>query len=353
MHVALSVCAFLYVTHHLCSTNLGIVRQRNFFLSSDFLFLQRTMATAPTKYTFPSLFKRLSNQKQPPTKHFIDLREKKQYRLEKGTVLVPGLKMVRELRDDGFRFRSLVVTAEKEPHDESAIKFPAINVLKNPDAFPARYHYVMDVDLTRRILGTASRPGRHEIFAEVELKRWEIPKDADRLLVFNHVNDPGNLGTLVRTGHALGWSQGLITTGTCDMFNDKTIRASRCMTLRWPHKLVPVPQLLDFLKERDMTAVVADMLRADAQDLWSPTCSPGTKPTPGSGLWFWNFKGKPKELPKRPALILSSEHKGVQGLDDELRVSVPMTNNVESLNVASAGSMIMFELNRLMSSQSN
>ncbi|KAI9269046.1 Alpha/beta knot methyltransferase [Phascolomyces articulosus] len=302
------------------------------------------MATAPRIYQFPRLFKRISNQKQQFTKHFINLRESKSYRLDNQTVIVPGLKMLRELRDDGFKMRSVVVTAEKEPHDESAIKHPAIDVLRNPDAFPAERYFVCDVDLTRRILGTASRPGRHEIFAELELKQQEIPANADRLLVFDHVNDPGNLGNLVRTGKALGWNAGLITTGTCDMYNDKTIRASRGLTLKWPHRLVKVPDLVSYLTERNMTPVVADMLPSDSKndDRWTP---------PHSNLCFWNFKGKPQMLPERPALILSSEHKGVEGLDDELRVSIPMAQGVESLNVSSAGSMIMYELNRLLRGQ--
>ncbi|KAI9495685.1 Alpha/beta knot methyltransferase [Zychaea mexicana] len=305
------------------------------------------MATAPRVYQFPQLFRRLSNQKQQFTKHFIDLRESKSYRLENQTALVPGLKMLRELRDDGFKMRSLVITAEKEPHDESAIKHPAIDVLKNPDAFPAKRYFVCDVDLTRRILGTASRPGRHEIFAELELKPQRVPDSADRLLVFDHVNDPGNLGNLVRTGMALGWDAGLITTGTCDMYNDKTIRASRGLTLKWPHKLVPVPDLVEYLRSRNMTPVVADMMPSTssqtgssrADDVWTP---------PGSNICFWNFQGKTQTLPQRPALILSSEHRGVKGLDDELRVSVPMARGIESLNVSSAGSMLMHELDRLL-----
>ncbi|KAI8146446.1 Alpha/beta knot methyltransferase [Fennellomyces sp. T-0311] len=297
------------------------------------------MATAPRIYQFPKLFKRISNQKQRFTKHFIDLRESRPYRLEHQSVIVPGLKMLRELRDDGFRLRSLVVTAEKEPHDESAIKHPAIDVLKNPDAFPAEKYFVCDVDLTRRILGTASRPGRHEIFGELELKDLEIPSDCDRLLVFDHVNDPGNLGNLVRTGKALGWNAGLITTGTCDMYNDKTIRASRGMTLKWPYEFVKVPDLVAYLKERHMTPLVADMLPDSATDAWTPE---------GSSICFWNFHGSKQGVPKRPALILSSEHHGVQGLDEELRVSIPMERGVESLNVAMAGGMVMHELNRLL-----
>ncbi|ORZ03471.1 hypothetical protein BCR43DRAFT_483438 [Syncephalastrum racemosum] len=311
------------------------------------------MSTKPLTYEFPKLFKRFTNQKQQVVHHLILLRENKQYRERQGAALVPGLKMLTELRNEGFEFKSLTVTAEKEPHDFSAIKFPANQVIQNPDAFPANQYYLIDVDLTRRILGTASRPGRHEIFAEIKLPKNELPpkEEVDRMLIFDHVNDPGNLGTLVRTARALDWKTGLTTTGTCDMYNDKTLRASRCNTLRWPHKRVPVSGLVEFLKKYDMTPVVADMLRPDVQDAWSPEDVQGP-PGPGTGLWFWNWKGRTPEFPKRPALILSSEHHGVQGLDDELRLSIPM-ENTESLNVASAGSMLMWEMNRLLAKFKN
>ncbi|CAO3645511.1 unnamed protein product [Cunninghamella blakesleeana] len=333
------------------------------------------MSSSPALYKFPPLFKRLKSQQNKIVQHLIKLRESKQYRLEENRVIVQGLKTVQELKEKKIPLKSIIVTAELAPYDESAIKFPANQILKHPDALPAENHYLVNVDLTRRILGTASRPSKHEIFAEIPIPKHDLPKDKneiDRLLIFNHVNDPGNLGNLVRTGQALGWSSGVITTGTCDLYNDKTIRASRALSLSWKYEKIGVSQLLSFLKEYDMTPLVADMLPSmnnnnnnnnknknkndtiQPLDLWSPLTgnyhSKKNQPTIGSGIWLWNFKnnqGKPY-LPKRPALILSSEHNGVQGLDDEIRISLPMTNNVESLNVACAGSLLMNELNHLL-----
>lgn len=324
------------------------------------------MSSKPTLYKFPKLFQRLKSQQNQVVQHFIKLREKKQYRLEQDSVMVQGLKTIQELKSKCIPLRSLIVTAELSPYDESAIKFPAKQVLNNPDALPAERHYLVDVNLTRRILGTASKPSKHEIFAEIPIPKHDLPNknEIDRLLIFNHVNDPGNLGNLVRTGHALGWQSGVITTGTCDLYNDKTIRASRALSLLWKYEKISIPELIPFLKEYDMTPLVADMLPSvrdvherQELDLWSPLTGDydekNNQPTIGSGIWLWNFKknknnnGKPF-LPKRPALILSSEHNGVKGLDDEIRISIPMANNVESLNVSCAGSLLMNELNNLL-----
>jgi tRNA G18 (ribose-2'-O)-methylase SpoU len=305
---------------------------------------------------FPPIFKRLDSSKNKFVQHFIRLRENKQYRTEQNAVIVQGLKTIHELRQDGVPIHSLAVTAEKQPPSESMTHTSTLQILQNPNAFEAKHNYLVDHSLTRRILGTASRPGRHEVFAEIPIPPHSLPpkEDIDRLVVFNHIMDPGNLGNLVRTGKALGWGSGVVVTGgTCDLYNDKTIRASRALTLRWNFQEVDsISGLLALLTSYDMTPLVADMIPVvdKVGDLWSPMMGdtyPGGRNV-GSGPWLWNFGNKERKLPKRPALILSSEHCGVQGLEDQIRISVPMAPGVESLNVASAGGLLMNELNRLI-----
>lgn len=310
-------------------------------------------------YQFPKIFKRIDSQKNQFIQHLIRLRESKQYRGDKRAVVIQGMKTINELRDHGFAIHRLGVTAVKEPTSEKDICHPALGVIKNPESYPATNHFLVDCDISRRILGTASRPGRHEVFAEIPIPNRPLaPKEnIDRLLVFDNISDPGNLGNLIRTGKALGWDSGLVLTGSCDLYNDKTIRASRALSLRWNYNMISRYELLELLESYDMTPLVADMMPSvhnnnGNSDLWSPLTGhyDGSKnpATVGSGPWFWNFKDKDVKIPKRPALILSSEHSGVQGLENEIRVSMPMTNNVESLNVASAGSLLMNELNRLI-----
>ncbi|KAI8344467.1 hypothetical protein BC941DRAFT_408704, partial [Chlamydoabsidia padenii] len=296
-----------------------------------------------TLYQFPQLFKRLESPKNKYIQHFIRLRENKQYRTEQNAVIVQGLKTIQELRQDGLPLQSLAVTAEKQPTLTTASKPPGSIVLEHLHTFAAKHNYLVDASLTRRILGTASQPGRHEVFAEINIPPHTLPANLDRLVVFNHITDPGNLGNLVRTSKALGWGSGVVRTGgTCDLYNDKTLRASRALTLRWNyHEVHSIKDMLTFLASCDMTPLVADMMPDKRQGLWSPltgdhdpVCNPADM---GSGVWLWNFGNNKKEMPKRPALILSSEHNGAQGLEDQIRISVPMVDGVESLNVASAG----------------
>ncbi|PNG99278.1 putative tRNA/rRNA methyltransferase YsgA, partial [Tetrabaena socialis] len=60
------------------------------------------------------------------------------------------------------------------------------------------------------------------------------PTTAVRLLVLDAVQDPGNLGTLVRSALAFGWHGLCLLPGCCDPFNDKAVRASRGAVLRLP-----------------------------------------------------------------------------------------------------------------------
>ncbi|CAO3597680.1 unnamed protein product [Absidia cylindrospora] len=233
------------------------------------------------------------------------------------------MEATREMRDRNIPLTSLIVTATKTPHSEEAIEYPALQVLQHPDAFKAKFHYLMDLD---------------------------------RLLVLDHVNDNDNLGNLVWTSEALGWNAGVITTRTCNLYNGYTIRASRGSSLRWKYENVPVPDLVKFLKSYGMTPLVAEVMpnhswtlnkkntgnsKAAATDLWSPLTGHyddvNNKATLDSGIWLWNFGSKQEaKLPKRPALILSTSHNGIKGLDDEIRISMPMNDSVENLNVVSA-----------------
>ncbi|ORZ13644.1 hypothetical protein BCR42DRAFT_493030 [Absidia repens] len=323
------------------------------------------MASKPSVFQFPKLFHRLYNQHSKVVQHLIKLRESKQYRLEQKSLLIQGMEATREMRDRNIPLTSLIVTATKTPHSEEAIQYPALQVLQHPDAFKARYHYLTDVDLTRRILGTAAKPDNHDIYAEIPLPPHDLPSKnkLDRLLVLDHVNDNDDLGNLVWTGEALGWNAGVLTTRTCDLYNGYTIRASRGSSLRWKYQNVPLVDLVAFLKSYDMTPLVAEVMPNHSwalqrnknnknkknskavplvNDLWSPLTGHyddvNNKATLGSGIWLWNFRNKQEaKLPNRPALILSTSHGGIKGLDDEIRISMPMMDSVENLNVVSSG----------------
>ncbi|CAO3671426.1 unnamed protein product [Umbelopsis ramanniana] len=269
-------------------------------------------------------------------KHLVKLREKKSYRHEQRSVVVQGKTTIQELLDRNIKLRSIGLTVSRDVDDLEL----------DPKKFPAERYFVCDINNTRRILGTASHPTANEMFAEVQLPHVEFSPAVDKLIVFNNITDPGNLGTLVRTAKALGWTAAVLTDKTCDINNDKTIRASKATVIGYPHQIIPSSQLINYLVETlHMTPIVADTPPPDLTDALPSN----------TGIFLWKKTGGQTvvdTLPKRIALILSSEHHGPSHIDPNiLRVSIPMKSNVESLNVSSAGSILLFQLNQLLGTQ--
>jgi tRNA(Leu) C34 or U34 (ribose-2'-O)-methylase TrmL len=143
------------------------------------------------------------------------------------------------------------------------------------------------------------------------------------ILVAAGLQDPGNLGTLVRSAEAFGVAGVLTTPGTVSGWNQKALRASAGSVFRLPVVAVGVAELAA-LKQRGVRLLAAvgsgDAVAAQEVD-FSGSC----------------------------ALMIGNE--GV-GLSDELleladeRVTIPCPGRVESLNAAIAGSLLLYEASR-------
>jgi TrmH family RNA methyltransferase len=141
-----------------------------------------------------------------------------------------------------------------------------------------------------------------------------------RVLLLDAVQDPGNVGTIVRTAAALGATATIALPGTVDLWNPKVIRSS--MGAQFSHAALHA--------EPDETLAFLD--RRDVQ-LWAAEAG-------GSAL-------DRSETVPRLAIALGNEG---SGLSSEVRakarkiVSLPISANVESLNVAVAAGIILYEL---------
>ena len=141
-------------------------------------------------------------------------------------------------------------------------------------------------------------------------------------LVLVDVADPGNVGTLIRTAEATGCSGVIVTSQTADVFSPKVVRASAGSVLRVPLAEVGLEDLEGTFSHLDTQSVATAMDGTRYSDVTIDT-------------------GKPV------ALILGSE---AHGLAEEVRaicdhtVSIPMHGKVESLNVATTGAVLAFDM---------
>jgi TrmH family RNA methyltransferase len=163
------------------------------------------------------------------------------------------------------------------------------------------------------------------VLAVVRMKHHheeELLGHSAKLIVVAHrLQDPGNLGTIIRTAEAVGASGVALTENTVDPYNAKAVRASMGSILRLP--VIPVGDLPTFLKTckakgfQTVATVVAGEKTLFDIDL--------TKPT---------------------VVILGQEGAGLSGgimADIDLRVRIPMAETIDSLNVATAAAVILYE----------
>lgn len=163
-----------------------------------------------------------------------------------------------------------------------------------------------------RLAGTETPRGP---IAIVDLPEDDLPTDRN-VLVACGVSDPGNVGTLIRTAAAFGWSYAY-TEGAADPWSPKTMRAGAGGQFQTP--IVRLDGLSDLQGWKTVATVVADGSSLDSV---------------GAG---------------RIAVLVGEE---ASGLDEktasaaDIRVTVPLTGPSESLNAAVAAGIVVYELSK-------
>jgi len=170
----------------------------------------------------------------------------------------------------------------------------------------------------QHVSDTQQAPG---ILAVFQIPRPRLPKAAERVLILDGIREPGNLGAIMRSAAAAGVDLVILAPACVDPYNSKVARAAMGAHFRLP------------LVEANWREIVAF-----CQDLTVCAALPGapTRYTEVSWADGW-------------ALILGSEAQGVskRGLDlARHSISIPMMGASESLNVASAAAVILFEAQR-------
>lgn len=158
------------------------------------------------------------------------------------------------------------------------------------------------------------------VVSEIGLcKMKENTKITDKILILDGIQDPGNMGSLMRTACAFGFKTLFIGTGSVDIFNDKVIRSSQGAIFKLNYQFGDISEFLNKITHKVYTTNVLE------------------------GIPLKKIKAEDKV-----AVILGNEGNGVSkelqalGLD---AIYIPM-QNTESLNVAIAGSIIMYELSK-------
>ena len=161
------------------------------------------------------------------------------------------------------------------------------------------------------------------------LELQQIKPNLDRPQIYLIVEDlekPGNIGAILRSADAAGAQAVIASKGRTDLRNPNVVRASRGTLFSFPTVEASNEETLAWLNMHQITIAVA---------------SPGAPNDPPSTANLWNI-----DLPSPLALVLGAENEGVSDFwkdAAEVTIRIPMLGTVNSLNVAQAGTIIIYE----------
>ena len=155
----------------------------------------------------------------------------------------------------------------------------------------------------------------------IALKKKSLGYHGSRYLLLDKISDPGNLGTIIRSSVAFNLDTLIVSLDSCDIYNDKVIRASEGAIFKLNIVREDLKEAINKLKEKNISIYGTDV--RDGENV--------------SSIFKDNF-----------AIIMGNEG---QGISDEIKSLVSKniylkTSNIESLNVAMAASIILYELNK-------
>ena len=225
-------------------------------------------------------------------------------RKETGCFLVEGRKMVEEALVSAFPVEAVLVDADRT----AEFRLPA-----DVPVFSMPGHVLAAVCDTKTPQGIAAVVR----ITEVELK-------GQRLVAMDGVQDPGNVGTIIRTADAAGFEGVILSSQCADVFSPKVLRATMGSIFRMGIRVTD-----------DLPGVLSRMVEEGASVLSSQL----------DGEPFY----RRSPLNDRFVLVIGSEGNGVT---DEVKaiathkVKLPMRGGAESLNAAVAAGIMMYELTR-------
>lgn len=241
-------------------------------------------------------FKKITSSENSIVKHLVKLRDNRAYREKMKRVLIPGKKMFKEL---------------------SALLKPISIFILEGKIVDGDNVYSVTPSILKKITGLQNP---ETIAAEFPMPEPSSLEEMDYILAIDRISDPGNLGTLIRTALALGWQGLFVTNGSCDLFNEKTLRASRGASFTFPFCYGSIEELLVFAEKNGHTVYVANTKGENVKEI----------------------------IPsKKCILVLSNE---AQGVSEKMKnigkeITIPI-KNMESLNVAIAGAVLMYCLRK-------
>lgn len=255
-------------------------------------------------------------------KRVISLQKKAKARKEENIFVVEGIRMVCEVPKERlmelYISESLYLSGMQEKNRELFEKLNGIHC------------EIVDDSVFRHMSDTMSPQGILALVKQSEYTFEDILKKAFKersnpcFLVLENIQDPGNLGTILRTSEAAGISGVILSQNTVDIYNPKVIRSTMGTVFRVPYVIVS-----------DLEKAVMDMKDKKIR------------------IYAAHLKGKKnfyeESYIEPTAFLIGNEGNGLTEQIADLAdcyIKIPMEGKVESLNASIAASLLVYEAKR-------
>lgn len=246
----------------------------------------------------------ITSRKNPLLQHIRKLLNSRSYREQQGEYVADGIKLLDEaVKWAPETLRTVLVTKDVV----LPILPEQVRLVEIPDDIMAQ---VSPMEAPQGALFTCALPAMDELHLQ------------DQCLILDGIQDPGNLGTILRTADAMDVPV-VLTPGCADAYNHKTVRASMGAVFRSRPQWASHETVAAACKEREIPLCVT-ALSDRAVDVRQAAL-------------------------KKAALVIGSEGKGVGEFllsHAEQELIIPMSDRCESLNAAIAAAIVLWEMKR-------
>lgn len=252
----------------------------------------------------------IQSRQNAALKHLARLGRERKYRRSTGEMLCEGEKMLEEALRSGAVLKTVLARRgwESEMLREAESRGAALYCAED-----ALFRLASEVESPQNVIFSCMQP------------QWDAAAldGKKQVLLLDGLQDPGNLGTILRTAEAFALGAVVLCEGCADPFSPKVVRSTMGAVFRLPCVQLPLQEALDLLKTVGLP-VYATALHEDSVPLSAVSLS-------------------------RAAVIIGSEGRGVSApalrLSDK-RVIIPMRGRAESLNAGVAAAIVIYEMTK-------
>lgn len=252
----------------------------------------------------------ISSKDNELIKHIKKLKDKK-YRDESNEYIIEGVKLIEEAVKENAKIKKIIVCEDTTKTYE---------IPTNITLEIARYECVYVTEKIFNSITQVTNPQGIMAIVEKGSKKEEIDFTQDVIVILDDVQDPGNLGTILRTIDSIGLNQVIVSKGTADSFNPKVVRSTMGAIFRI--NIIESENLIETIKsiKKHHFKLLVTSLQTE------------------NSIYDIKFDKK--------IIVIGNEANGIskeiQDMADE-KAKIPMLGKTESLNASVATGIVLYE----------